>query len=688
MSKSRIRFAPDILRRLGEELNPHPAAGIIELVKNAYDADARNCVVKLTNVDESGGEITIEDDGDGMTEDQIKEGWLVIGHSQKEKRRSTRLGRIPAGSKGLGRLAALRLGQFAKLETRPRTSKEIVLTVSIDWQRFDQAALIDDVELPIRITKRPVGVKHGTVISLGRLTGRVGRVEVKRLARAMLLLADPFGDSDQGFQPNLISTEFTDLQRLVSQRYFSEASFHLVASINPSGKGQATVQDYLGKTLFSAKHADLIDGGDTNSYKCPPLNFDLWVFILNVSSFQNRSVTIREVQEWLGEFGGVHLYHNGLRVAPYGDPGNDWLGMNLSRARSPEERPSTNTSIGRVLIHDQKENLVQKTDRSGFIESEYFDEIRRFAMASLEWMASERMKLAEKRRTKARVEAPHKSAEKKRKLDEAIDTAPANVQEVIRKAAADYDKSREKEAEELRKEIQLYRTLSTVGITAATFAHESQGNPLKAIHASIETIERRGTKELGDRYKETLAKAVERVKEAAASLGVLDAATMNFLDHAKRRAKKVDLHVVITSILDVFGPFFDGRGVKVETDLITASPFLLGSDAAVESIVTNLLNNSLTALESVPGNKRRIRVQTSVNDNMVKLSVLDTGKGIRDIKLSDIWLPGRTTRKNGTGLGLTIVKDTVADLGGAVGVNETSDLGGAEVFVELPIIGV
>ena len=50
MSKAQIRFSPDILRRLGEELNPSPDKGILELVKNAYDADAMVCTVSLVKI--------------------------------------------------------------------------------------------------------------------------------------------------------------------------------------------------------------------------------------------------------------------------------------------------------------------------------------------------------------------------------------------------------------------------------------------------------------------------------------------------------------------------------------------------------------------------------------------------------------------------------------------------------------
>ena len=65
-------------------------------------------------------------------------------------------------------------------------------------------------------------------------------------------------------------------------------------------------------------------------------------------------VSLGALRDWLGEVGGVHLYHRGLRVFPYGDPGQDWLDMNLRRAASPEERPSTNTSIGRVVVLDAR----------------------------------------------------------------------------------------------------------------------------------------------------------------------------------------------------------------------------------------------------------------------------------------------------------------------------------------------
>ena len=62
MDSGRIQFAPDILRRLGEELNPNVDQGILELVKNSYDADAKHCTVELINTSQPGGRIEVRDD--------------------------------------------------------------------------------------------------------------------------------------------------------------------------------------------------------------------------------------------------------------------------------------------------------------------------------------------------------------------------------------------------------------------------------------------------------------------------------------------------------------------------------------------------------------------------------------------------------------------------------------------------
>ena len=111
-----------------------------------------------------------------------------------------------------------------------------------------------------------------------------------------------------------------------------------------------------------------------------------------------------------------------------------------------------------------------------------------------------------------------------------------------------------------------------------------------------------------------------------------------------------------------------------------------GSVALVEAILTNLLTNAVKALDSVEADDRLIivRLERSMEKELVVLTVMDSGPGILNIGLEEIWLPGRTTSKDGTGFGLTIVKDSVTDLGGEVRAIKEGAIGGAEFIVTLP----
>ena len=687
MSTARIRFSTEILKRLGEELNPSLDKGVLELVKNAYDADATKCTVELQSTDAAGGVVLVKDNGNGMTTDDITNGWLVLGKSTKTQQRKTRLGRIPAGSKGLGRLAALRMGKRALMTTFPRKEKTTEHNLLIDWEEFDRADLVDDVELSVETARREKGTQSGTEIQIEELRTGFSRTVVKRLARELILLADPFGDDPEGFRPELVAPEYEDIEALVRSRYFQDAEYHLRAEIDKDGQASARIVDWKGQELYVADHRDIAVRRKEKAYKSPPATFDLWVFILNKETFSTRRSSVKEVQEWLHEFGGVHFYYNGLRVSPYGNPGDDWLEMNLRRVRSPEERPGTNTSIGRVDVTDRRERLVQKTDRSGFIEDESFIELRLFAQDAMGWMANRRMEAAEKRRSRERTSAPKRVDVARRRVKKEIDNVPSELRKTTEQAFAAYESARDREVNLLQKEIQLYRTLSTAGITAVTFAHESSGNPVKVVSQSIEAIARRARKLLKDDYSKSLQKPVDGIRRAVRSLAVLGAATLKLVDHEKRRVSRVDLHELLQEVLDTYDPFLKGRDVTVQTDFYAGNPYLRGSDAAIESIFTNLLNNSLAAFESGGTHDRVVRVSTSISLDRWTLTVSDNGPGIQDIRKTDIWLPGHTTRKNGTGLGLTIVRDAVKDLGGEVDAIERGELGGAVITVELPILG-
>lgn len=681
----RIRFAPQILRRLGEELNPNIDQGLIELVKNAYDADASECHVWL-DADQNGQRaVVVEDDGEGMDGDDILNGWLVLGSSSKETSNRTKLGRTPAGNKGLGRLAALRLGRRAVMTSQPRRSANRY-AVTLEWDRFDEAATVDEIEVAIERRPSDAG-NHGTRIELSQLRQRVGRVEARRLARAMVLLADPFDDEPSSFRPFLHSDEYSDLAETVRTRYFDDAEYHLEARLE-NGRAEARVVDWQGNAIWRGDHDDVQQKTNAGLYEAPDARFDLWIYILSSQSFSARRAELGAVREWLRNFGGVHMYSNGIRVAPYGNPGNDWLDMNLARARNPELRPSTNTSIGRVTLADEDGVMTQKTDRSGFIEDVHFEALRSFAQDAMEWLARRRLAERDRQRSTDRQETPAETKASGSNLRQEITKLPDPARRrQLEAALLRYDRARENETDALRREVQLYRTLATAGITAATFAHELNGNPLKRISLATTTLEHLVRRE-GTDHDPRIETSLTQIRDAAASLGVLSRATLDLIDRDKRRLVKVPLDEVVQQIAETLGPFLEVRQVKLDLRLGgRGQPFIHGSRAAVEAVVTNLLNNSLTAVEAADVSERRIRLTSRVEAMVWELTVADNGNGI-ELPLHDIWLPGETTRPGGTGLGLTIVRDSVKDLNGEVSADAQGDLGGATFVVRVPLLGL
>lgn len=714
MSDVHFRFSPNILVRLGEELNQGTDQSILELIKNSYDADARTCKVELRNTSSAGGSITITDDGDGMSALSIKDSWLVLGKSSKSHNQTTALGRTPSGSKGLGRLAALRMGRAVRLESKMKSSlKSSVLNV--EWDKFDNANTVEDVQLVIE--EAVTSKIKGTVTELSNLRLPIRSDELKKLARAVLLLTDPFENKESGFKVELNAPEFKEVERLLKLKYFNSSEYHLVARLSDDGMASAEILDWDGKVLHVGTHLDIRNKSkektakknkskrnphredenedeveeklETGRYFAPGCKFDFWAFLLKKESFSaGDGVNIGDVREWLKHFGGVHVYQDDVRVSPYGSPGDDWLGINLIRTRSPEERPSTNNSIGRVSLSNKGAfTLTQKTDRSGYIEDDTYLELKKFIIDSLDWMARWRLIQAEKRRGAERALAPDVSIREKEKFQVVLNEAPAQVRAKLSAAFDQYAKSRDKETDILRKEIQLYRTLSTAGITAATFAHESHGNPIKVIELAVNVIDSKIQGAAPPRVADSIQRILIKIRGALDALSILGLATLSLVRANKRRVGRVEINEAISHIDELMRPFWSARDTVLNLKLSKGKPYLKCTQAALESIITNLINNSLNAFRRDKSSERIIEISTEVEGDYCLIIVMDSGPGIRQQNIEEIWLPGVTSDPDGTGLGLTIVRDTVKDLGGHVEAIAVGDLGGAEFRIRLPILG-
>ena len=681
-----FKFSTAILSRLGEELNPHPEQGIIELVRNSYDADAIECRIELTNVNKKGGRILIIDDGTGIDLDGISNGWLLLGRSSKSRKNITALGRKPVGDKGLGRLAALRMGKCVTLITRSKKEPLFEHKVIIDWGRYDNVSVVEDVSLDIETGKNTKLGKSGTEIIIEQLRSSLDKKEIQRLARSLLLLADPF-DNPTAFKPVLDTPEYKNLQKILQNKYFPCAEYHLNAEIANSGFAKASIFDWKGKQIWSAEHKDIRKKKGERPYDAPSAKFEFWAFNLSNKEFLTRSISMGDLRIWLQEVGGIHFYHQALRVYPYGDKGHDWLEINLRRSQSPELRPSTNNSIGRLCVHDLDSKLIQKTDRTGFIENNTFEELRTFAQDALEWMADCRLKERENKRTKIRTETTQIAIKSKDALNKAVQKIPEKYQQIIKNVIKHYEDSRTRQVEVLREEVQLYRTLSTVGTTFAVFAHELK-HPLNRIKLVIKTLEEYNSSTSKQTHTQFMKKPISIIADATKALVALPSLAIKLLIRDKRQVKTVSVHDEIREILETTEPFLQEMKVETEKEFVDIDLCVYGSTAAIQSVLMNLITNAMNAFISnkKQKDKRKIIFRTLSSNGKMQIHVIDNGPGIQELSVDEIWLPGKTTTPNGTGLGLTIVKDTVADLGGKVFAIAQGELGGAEIIIELPTV--
>lgn len=172
---------PHVIRQLGEELVPDEMTALMELIKNAYDADASYVKIDINTegvyTEEQltypthKGYIVVEDSGVGMDDTTIEKSWLTISYSNKRAgvdgiKKKTKKERTPLGDKGLGRLSTQRLADYCEIFTTPEGGSKRY-HVAFDWREFDKVERLSQV--PVKVESKPAGTSNGTKLVLTNL---------------------------------------------------------------------------------------------------------------------------------------------------------------------------------------------------------------------------------------------------------------------------------------------------------------------------------------------------------------------------------------------------------------------------------------------------------------------------------------------------------------------------------------
>ena len=433
MSREEVRlpFRPRarLLQLLGDQLIGTPRLAVFELVKNAYDADAQNVTVTLKDIHTANAHIVVEDDGDGMTIETIRDIWLVPAHDHREiqrrELRRTARNRLPLGEKGVGRFAVHKLGERIELITRAKDSAECVVT--INWDELISKPFLSEADVLVN-TRQPevfLGKRTGTTLTIGRLRETVwSRGEVRRLLRQITSISTPFSDRSDRFEailqvpqhPEWVSG-IPDVNILLDRApwYFEfkfenglfdwQYEFRGVAGIKLAPR-RVTSEPTSPQPLLIAPERDIdmfgIDQGKKTSRPrrvvadaalgeaIGPVSGKFYVFDRD-RIILTKLGDSELVENFLDENGGVRVYRDGIRVYNYGEPGDDWLGLDLRRVNTPTRNISRNIVVSAVdLSLEESKGLTEKTNREGFVENDAYRRLKQIVLGALAVLQIER----------------------------------------------------------------------------------------------------------------------------------------------------------------------------------------------------------------------------------------------------------------------------------------------------------
>jgi hypothetical protein len=160
-------------------------SAIFELVKNARDADAKKVSITFENLDEEDAKIIIEDNGNGMTLNEIFDKWLVAGTDTKIKNPKSKGGKTVWGEMGIGRFACEKLAKKTTMLSYPEGEKDMV-QMSFDWELYKKPGItFDEVEHPGFTESKDIPSKHGLNLILEGLNSAWNQNKISKLTEEL-----------------------------------------------------------------------------------------------------------------------------------------------------------------------------------------------------------------------------------------------------------------------------------------------------------------------------------------------------------------------------------------------------------------------------------------------------------------------------------------------------------------------
>ncbi len=697
MAKFSFTVDSALLGELGEKLVSTVHVALTELVKNTYDADASEVRVRITPQAKQASRVIIQDNGLGMTLDQVRRYWMKIGTSHRQAApTSKKYGRLITGSKGIGRFACRRLGLHLRLTTtaaqfiQSEDQKQAVgkweyqtTVIEFDWAAFKPGQDVEDIECSGDTTIASAG-RSGTTLEIwGGPKDEWGDLGFQYVQRQLAALASNTGidrdgfESDPGFNVFLDAPELSGKAIDLREEVIDATWGTLTAEVDDEGKaicklnakGLRGTQTYTSKPKFKAVAGAKLRLG-----------------ILPVTKEEARKPTILSnyvTSEIVDQWGGVQIRFNGFRI------------LTMLSMRS---------YIGQVDVTSRIKRLLPRIDRQGFVENEVFRELRSFARFAIDWANIYRDYFVRLRENEEAEKARHAIKpifKREVPKEQVVPKAASFLRSEIRRIVKRLPQSQQHEAEKAlvqtiraiettsaadRKQLEHLRLVASASTLTLLFAHEIRTviGTLGATAARLDQLSHR----LSGKDSKDLAEVVSQVRETRDRFDNLVGMT-GIVGAFKKNDQLEEFHLrtAVDRAVRCFSLVIGNYGIQVD-DRDIPNDLMVGPmiEGELYTVLLNILSNAMKSVIASGDSTPKIRIEAHQLDDGVQIQVLDNGLGLDRQFFEDVFTPfiadpsgelyDRLEKRanpedahvfgTGSGLGLSIVRDIVRSRDGEI----------------------
>jgi len=680
-----LRPRARIIKTIGEELISNDIVAIIELVKNSYDANASiisiNFEGRVINVIEgkktkkvlikNGSSILISDDGLGMSLDTVKTAWMEPATiSKKNTKKSVGDKRRYTGEKGIGRFASAKLAASLKMITRPKDDNEII--VDFNWEDFsNDKKYLDEVQCAWEVRK-PVEIKiSGTTLKLLELNSDWDEEKFRELRIALSRLVNPVSPITDFLMDIQLPKELSEFSGWVtSPESLNKPDYYIKGSVDKAGKPNIK---YFSKKVgkeetLVIKEADFALRDPVRKPVIGAFTFEFRTW--NRDTADTKS-TLKNIKRDLDEVGGISIYRDDFRVLPYGEKKNDWLRLDLRRVNNPTMRLSNNQIVGYVSVSlDENPDLKDQSNREGIVESQAFTDLKEIIKNILNQVEQKRYD-----------ERPRESDESEGQLGLFNNFSIAPVAQLVqtklpndKEAIALVEKTEatiQQGVKKIQEVLSRYRRLSTLGLLIDVILHDGN-NFLATIDSEAHLLSKEIAKKNSD--PNVVKEHINNIHEGRKVIAQLFKRIEPFGGRKRGRPKDI---IIEEAIANVFALHKNELAkLNISYTLPISQNEVRIDDGELQLIFVNLLQNSMYWLETMT-EERKIEVLIEKSDNELSVIFSDNGPGIKEGDEQKIFNPYFSSKTDGIGLGLTVVRELITEYDGDFTLINNGPLDGA-----------